>query len=104
MDIDIPEVSTIDTNTQTPSNSLGIGIWDPFQPSEVPNLRIFTYENKSGKIMHEKVNKVSTTQRMPISVLIQVPITRGVSKNTIAIASTNTVLMNANKDNIQRLF
>jgi hypothetical protein len=103
MDTDTQEVSIVGTNTQTPSNGLGLGIWAPFQPSEVPNLRSFTYDNKTGKIMQEKVNKVLTTQGMLISVLMQVPITGDVRENPIATASAGTAFMNANEDNIQRL-
>jgi hypothetical protein len=73
MDIDIQEVSTMDTSTKAPFNNLGLGFWAPFQPSEVPNLRSFTYDNKTGKIVQEQVKKVPTTQGMPVSVLTQVP-------------------------------
>jgi hypothetical protein len=97
------EVSTTGTNTQTPFSGLGLGIWAPFQPSEVPNLRSFTYDNKSGKIVQEKVKKVPTTQGMSISVLTQVPIIGDVRENPIATASVGTAFMNANEDNIRRL-
>jgi hypothetical protein len=69
MDIDILEVSTTWTNIKASFNNLRLGIWAPFQPSEVPNLRSFTYDRKYEKIRKEKVNKVSKTQGMLISVL-----------------------------------
>lgn len=64
MDTDIPLVST-----KAPFNNLGLGIWAPFQPSEVLNLRSFTYDSKSDKIMQEKVKMVPKTQGISISVL-----------------------------------
>jgi hypothetical protein len=84
VDTDTQEVSIAGTNTQTSSIGLGLGIWALFQPSEVPNMRNFTYDNKLGKLVQERVNKVLTTQGMPISVLTQVPITRYVRENPIA--------------------
>jgi hypothetical protein len=103
MDIDTPYVSMACTNAQTLSIGLGIGIWAPLQPSEVPNLRIFTYDNNSRKIMQWKVNKVPTTQGMSISVLTQFPITRHVRENPIGTSIASTAFMSTNEDNIQRL-
>jgi hypothetical protein len=65
-------------------------------------LRSFTYDNKTGKIVQEKIKKVPTTQGMPISVLTQVPITGDVRENPIATTTTNTTFMSANEDNIRR--
>jgi hypothetical protein len=91
------------TSTEAPFRNPGLGLWAPFQPSEVLNLRSFTYDNKTGKIMQEQVKKVPTTQGMPILVLTQVPITRDVRENPIATATTGTTFMSANEDNIRRL-
>jgi hypothetical protein len=104
MDIDIQEVSTTYTSTKEPFKNLVLGIWDPFQPSEVPNLRSFIYDNKIGKIVQEQVKKIPTAQGMPISVLTQVPITRDVMENPIAIATVSTSFMISNEYNIRRLF
>jgi hypothetical protein len=49
MDTDIQEVSTTNTSTEAPFSNLGLGFWVPFQPSEVPNFRSFTYDDYSSK-------------------------------------------------------
>jgi hypothetical protein len=100
MDIDIPEVSTTCTNIETFFNGLGLGIWAPFQPSEVLNLRSFTYDNRCGKIVQEKLNKVLIAQGMSITFLTQVFITRDVRENPISTTTAGTMFMNTNEDNI----
>jgi hypothetical protein len=53
MDIDIPGTSTIGTEADTTDNGLGLGLWEPFQPAEVLDLRSFTYDSKTGRIVQE---------------------------------------------------
>jgi hypothetical protein len=103
MDTNIPKVSTSNISTKASFNILGLEFWAPFKPSEVPNLRIFTYDNKTRNIVQETIKKVPTTQGMPISILTQVPITGDVRKNSIATTTTGTTFMSANEDNIRRL-
>jgi hypothetical protein len=69
VDIDAPETSTLGTNTQAPFIGQGLGLWAPFQQSEVINMKSFMYDSKSGKIVQEEIKKVTTTQGMLISVL-----------------------------------
>jgi len=47
MDIDIQGVSIADTKTKALFGSSRLGLWTLFQPSEVLNLRIFTYDRKT---------------------------------------------------------
>jgi len=103
MYIDILKVSIVDTITEAPFINLVLWIWDPFQPSEFPNLRSFTYDNNSGNIMQEQIKKVKTNQGIPISVLTQVSIIGDVRENPIATAIVGTKFMSSNEDNIRRL-
>jgi hypothetical protein len=102
MDIDIQEVSTTDTNIEAPFDNLGLGFWAPFQQSEVPNLRSFTCDNKTGKIMQEHVKKVPTIHGMLVSFLTQVPVTWDVMENPIAMATSSIAFTSTNEDNIRR--
>jgi hypothetical protein len=47
METDIPEMSTTDIGTNISGGGLRLGLWEPFQPSEVLDLRSFTYDNKT---------------------------------------------------------
>jgi hypothetical protein len=47
METDILETSTAGVETDLSGHDLGLGLWEPFQPSEVLNLRSFTYDNKT---------------------------------------------------------
>jgi hypothetical protein len=51
MEMDIPEVSTTCKEAYILGNGLRLGLWDPFQPSEVLDLRSFTYDNNTGIIV-----------------------------------------------------
>jgi hypothetical protein len=66
-----------------------MGLWTPFQPSEVLDLRSFTYDNKTGRIVQEQVRKVPTTEGMPISVVTHVPVTGDVRENPIATTTVD---------------
>jgi hypothetical protein len=46
MDVDIPGTSTAGKKTYTRGSGLGLGLWEPFQPTEVIDLRSFTYDIK----------------------------------------------------------
>jgi hypothetical protein len=70
-----------------------MGLWTPFQPSEVLNLRSFTYDSKTDKIMQEQLKKVPTTEGIPILVVTHVPITRDVRENPIVTAIADTSFM-----------
>jgi hypothetical protein len=64
MDTDPPKVSTAGINMDTSVSGLGLGLWTPFQPSEVLDLRSFTYDSKTDRIMQEQLKKVPTTEGM----------------------------------------
>jgi hypothetical protein len=66
-------------------------------------MRSFTYDRKYGKIVQDKVNKVSKTQGMSILVLTQVPIIGDIRENPIVTFTTGTAFMNNNEYNIRRL-
>jgi hypothetical protein len=100
MDIDLLEVSTVGIEIDTSTIDLGLGLWTPFQPSEVLNLRSFTYDRKNAKIMKEQLKKVPTIEGIPISVVTRIPIMGDVRENPIATATTGTTFMSANEDNI----
>jgi hypothetical protein len=51
MKIDTPKTSSIDKDTYIIGSGLGMGLWTPFQPSEVIYLRSFTYDSKTGRIV-----------------------------------------------------
>jgi len=51
METHIKETSTIVEDTYIGGSGLEMGLWTPFQPSKVIDLRIFTYDNKIGIIV-----------------------------------------------------
>jgi hypothetical protein len=69
----------------------------------VLDLRSFTYDSKTGRIVQEWVKKVSVTEGAPISVVTHVPVTGDVREDPISTAKAGSAFMNANIDNIQRL-
>lgn len=103
MDIDIPEISIADANEHTKFSELGLGLCTPFRPSEVPNLKKFTYDKVLGKIVQEKVKKLQVTLGNPISVLTQNPIIGNANEDLVTIASVGSNFMNATKDHIRNL-
>lgn len=103
METNIPKTSTAGEDTNIRGNGLGMGLWTPFQPSEMLDLRSFTYDSRTGRIMQEQVKKVPTTEGMPLSVVTHVPVIGDVRENPIAMAMVGSTFMNTNVDNIQRL-
>jgi hypothetical protein len=84
-------------------NGLGIGLWNPFQPSKVLHLRSLTYDSKTSRIMQERVKKELVTKGAPILVFTHVPITGDVREYLVAITKVGSTFMNTNVENIQRL-
>jgi hypothetical protein len=102
METDIPKTSTDGVETDLSSHNR-LGIWGPFQSSKVLNLRSFTYENKTGRTVQEKVNKVLVTEGALISIVTHVPVMRDVREDHVSIATIGSMFMNSNVENIQRL-
>jgi hypothetical protein len=90
MDLDIPGMSIVGTEAETTSSGLGLGPWEPFRPTEVLDLRSFTYDSKTGRIVQERVKKVPVTEGAPISVVTQVPVIGDVREDPVA--TTKVVL------------
>jgi hypothetical protein len=57
MDVDIPGTSTTGTETDPTGSGLGLGLWEPFQPAEVLDLRSFTYDSKTGRIVQDELRR-----------------------------------------------
>jgi hypothetical protein len=53
MDTNIPKISIVCANRNTPFSGLGLGICTPFIPSEVPILKKITYNKISGRVVQE---------------------------------------------------
>jgi hypothetical protein len=69
MDIDILGTYTTGTEADIINNGLGLGLWELFQPIQVLDLRSFTYDNKNGRIVQERVKKMLMMEVDPISVV-----------------------------------
>jgi len=65
----MPRTSITGTKTYKKFIGLGLGLWEPFQPTEVIDLRIFTYESKTSRIMKERVKNVTVMEGDPIAVV-----------------------------------
>jgi hypothetical protein len=104
MDIDILGKSTTGTNSDPTGNDLGLGLWEPFQPTEVLDLRSFMYDNKNGRIMQEKFKNIPVMEGVTLLVFTQVPVTRDVREDPVAKTRVGFAFMNANIYNIQRLW
>jgi hypothetical protein len=74
MEMDILEISIVDIGTYISSGNLRLGLYEPFQPSEVLDLKIFTFDSKIDKIVQEQVKKLLVTEGMPILVFTHVPV------------------------------
>jgi hypothetical protein len=83
MDTDLPEIFTTCTSGQSQIGGLDLGFEPHLKQAEVPNLKKFTYDKASGKIMQEQVKKVPTMGGDPISVVTQTPVTRDVREYLI---------------------
>jgi hypothetical protein len=62
MDTDIPKISTTSANGHTRFSGIDLGLCTPFKPSEVPNLKKFTYDKTTGKDCARE-NKKSVSHR-----------------------------------------
>jgi hypothetical protein len=51
MDVDIPRTPTIGIETNPKRNYLSLRLWESFQPIEVIDIRSFTYDSKTGRIL-----------------------------------------------------
>jgi len=51
METEILETLAVGKDTNIAGNGLGMELWTPFQPSEVLDLRIFTYNSKTGRFV-----------------------------------------------------
>jgi hypothetical protein len=90
MDTNILEISTRGASNHNPFGGLGLGFCTPFRANEVSNLKKFTYDKVSGRIVEEQVKKVPVTGGNPILVLTQTPITGNGSEDPITIASVGS--------------
>jgi hypothetical protein len=66
------------------SSGLGLRPWDPFRSVKVLDLRSFTYDSKTSRIVQERVKKVPVTEGAPISVVTQVPVIGDVREDPVA--------------------
>jgi hypothetical protein len=86
MDLDIPGTSTTSIGGETTSSGLGLRPWDPFLSVKVSDLRSFTYDSKTSRILQERLKKVPTTKGSPISMVTQVPVIGYFREDPVAIA------------------
>jgi hypothetical protein len=90
MDTYISEISIGATNSHTQFGKLDLGLHTPYKPNKVPNLKKFKYDKVMGRIVQEKMRKVSGHRRQsninPHTDLI----TKNVSEDPISIASAGT--------------
>jgi hypothetical protein len=103
LDLDILGTSDVGTRAETTRNGLGLRPQDPFRPIEVLDMRSFTYDSKTGRIMEERVKKVPVIEGVPISVVTQVPIIGDVKEDHVATCKADSAFMDATIDNVQRL-
>jgi hypothetical protein len=100
METNISKMSIVGIDTDISGSGLGLEPWEPFQPSEVLDLRSFTYDRKTDKIIQEQLRKVLATEGMPILVVTHVPVNGYVRDNLIETTIVDIAFMNANEDNI----
>jgi hypothetical protein len=96
-------MSIVDIGTYILGVSLRLGFWEPFQPSEVLYIKIFTCDNKTSRIVHEQMKKFLMIEGIPISVVTHVLLTGDVREDPIAIATYESTFMNTNVNKNQRL-
>jgi hypothetical protein len=66
----------------------------------VLDLRSFTYDSKTSRIMQERVKNMSVMEGDPISVITQVPVMRDVREDPMETTIAGSAFMDANIDNI----
>jgi hypothetical protein len=62
MDLDVPGTSTAGAGAETTSSGLGLRPWEPFRSAKILDLRSFTYDSKTNRIMQERVKKVPAAE------------------------------------------